>query len=50
MDYLIADLKGWYVFNFLDDLVVYSSSAEEHVSTHARGFDQATESWVLLEL
>jgi hypothetical protein len=24
------DLKGKYVFNFLDDLVVYSPSVEEH--------------------
>lgn len=30
-DELFADLKGRYVFNFLDDLVIYSSSAEEHV-------------------
>jgi hypothetical protein len=27
---LFADLKGQYVFNFLDDLVVYSASMEEH--------------------
>ena len=26
VDELFADLKGRYVFNFLDDLVVYSSS------------------------
>ena len=31
IDELFADLKGQYVFNFLDDLVVYSSSVEEHV-------------------
>jgi hypothetical protein len=31
IDELFADLKGRYVFNFLDDLVVYSPSAEEHV-------------------
>jgi len=30
VDEIFADLKGRYVFNFLDDLVVYSSSAEEH--------------------
>jgi len=35
VDKLFADLKDRYVFNFLDDLVVYSSSAEEHVS-HVR--------------
>ena len=35
IDKLFADLKDRYVFNFLDDLVVYSSSAEEHVS-HVR--------------
>jgi len=35
VDELFADLKGHYVFNFLDDLVVYSSSPEEHV-THVR--------------
>jgi hypothetical protein len=29
VDELFADLKGQFVFNFLDDLV-YSSSAEEH--------------------
>jgi hypothetical protein len=31
MDELFSDLKGNYVFNFLDDLVVYSPSAAEHV-------------------
>jgi len=35
VDELFADLKGEYVFNFLDDLVVYSSSAEQHVN-HTR--------------
>jgi len=32
VDELFADLKGRYVFNFLDDLVVYSSSPKEHVT------------------
>jgi len=27
---LFVDLKGQYMFNFLDDLVIYSSSVEEH--------------------
>jgi hypothetical protein len=31
IDELFADLKGQYVFNFLDDLVVYSVSVEEHI-------------------
>ena len=31
VDELFADLKGVYVYNFLDDLVVYSESPEEHV-------------------
>jgi len=31
VDELFADFKDQFVFNFLDDLVVYSSSAEEHV-------------------
>ena len=35
VDELFANLKGQYVFNFLDDLVVYSSSAGEHVN-HVR--------------
>jgi hypothetical protein len=30
VDELFADLKGDYVFNFLDDLVVYSKNPEEH--------------------
>jgi hypothetical protein len=30
VDELFADLKGNYVFNFLDDLVVYSKYPEEH--------------------
>jgi hypothetical protein len=30
IDELFADLKGKYVFNFIDDLVIYSSSPEEH--------------------
>ena len=33
---LFADLKGNYVFNFLDDLLVYSKSPEEH-QVHLRG-------------
>ena len=32
VDEVFADLKGRFVFNFLDDLVVYSSSPEEQVS------------------
>ena len=35
VDKLFADLKGQYIFNFLDDLVVYSSSAGEQVN-HVR--------------
>jgi hypothetical protein len=35
IDELFADLKGRWVFNFLDDLVVYSSSVEEHAG-HVR--------------
>jgi hypothetical protein len=31
MDELFGDLRGMFVFNFLDDLVVYSLSAAEHV-------------------
>ena len=30
MDELFADLKGRFVYNFVDDLVVYSPSIEEH--------------------
>jgi hypothetical protein len=30
VDELFADLKGRFVFNFVDDLVVYSPSVEEH--------------------
>jgi hypothetical protein len=30
VDNLFADLKGKYVFNYLDDLVVYSASISEH--------------------
>jgi len=37
VDELFADLKGLYVFNFLYDLVVYSSSPEEH-ALHVREF------------
>jgi len=35
IDELFADLKGRWVFNFLDDLVVYSASVDEHL-THVR--------------
>jgi len=35
VDKLFADLKGLYFFNFLDDLVVYSSSPKEH-ALHVR--------------
>jgi len=35
IDELFADLRGRYVFNFLDDLVVYSPSPAEHVA-HVR--------------
>jgi hypothetical protein len=31
IDELFADLKGKWVFNFMDDLVVYSRSMEDHV-------------------
>ena len=30
VDNLFADLTGEYVFNYLDDLVVYSASMSEH--------------------
>jgi len=30
IDEMFADLKGRYIFNFVDDLVVYSASVEEH--------------------
>jgi hypothetical protein len=32
IDELLADLKGKYIFNFLDDLGVCSPSVEEHVT------------------
>ena len=32
IDELFADLKGRFVFSFLDDLVIYSRSVEEHVA------------------
>jgi hypothetical protein len=35
IDELFADLKGRWVFNFLDDLFVYSASVEEHLA-HVR--------------
>jgi hypothetical protein len=35
IDELFADLKEQYVFNFLDELVVYSPSGEEHLA-HVR--------------
>jgi len=35
VDELFADLKGRFVFNFVDDLFVYSPSMEEHRS-HVR--------------
>jgi hypothetical protein len=35
IDELFVDRKGKWVFNFLDDLVVYSASIEEHMS-HVR--------------
>jgi hypothetical protein len=35
IDELFSDLKGRFVFSFLDDLVVYSSSREEHAG-HVR--------------
>jgi hypothetical protein len=31
VDSLLGDLKGKFVYNFMDDLVVYSSSFEEHL-------------------
>jgi len=37
IDELFADLKGKCVFNFLDDLVVYSSSVEEHAAHVGEG-------------
>ena len=35
IDGLFSDLRGKYVFNILEDLVVYSQSAAEHVA-HVR--------------
>jgi hypothetical protein len=32
---IVCNIKGQYVFNFLDDLVVYSRSVDEHVD-HVR--------------
>jgi hypothetical protein len=32
VDSLFGDLKGKFVYNFMDDLVVYSSSSEEHLA------------------
>ena len=32
IDDLFSDQKGKYVFNFLDDLLVYSPTAEDHVT------------------
>jgi hypothetical protein len=31
IDELFSDLKGRFLFNFLDDVVVYPSTREEHV-------------------
>jgi hypothetical protein len=31
IDEIFSDLKGKWVFNYLDDLVVYSPSTEKHV-------------------
>ena len=35
VDELFADVKGTFVFNYLDDLVVYSRSVEKHAQ-HVR--------------
>jgi hypothetical protein len=38
IDSLFGDLKHIFVYNFMDDLVVYSSSLEEHVQHLQEGF------------
>jgi hypothetical protein len=40
VDSLFGDLKHKYVYNFVDDLVVYSSSMEEHLIHLAEVFDR----------
>ena len=43
VDNLLADLKGKYVFNYFDDLVVYSASLfehQEHLREVLAGFGQ----------
>jgi hypothetical protein len=42
VDELFADLKGNFVFSYLDDLVVFSRSLQEHSEHHSRSPPEAT--------
>jgi hypothetical protein len=46
---IFADIKGQYVFNFLDDPVVYSRSVEAHVDHLREVLGETSECWVHVE-
>ena len=48
MDELFADLKGDFVFNYLDDLIVYSGSVQEHAAHLRVVLQRLQEAWFTL--
>ena len=50
MNYVLSGLLGKFVFCFLDDIIVASSTVSDHLATHANVFSRLSEDGLKLEL